>query len=225
VPERPGVREAHLLRKRNNPLFRPAARAVTNEQLATARLEDGVDMDNFMRDFRELVQQAAELGPNTPSETVLELKEQLDQSYQRACALPGDQSNIRQAIRKLIVIIMQAVRGGIGNDNYAAGKLDEEDAARQTHYALQELPLVAALTHPQSPVAEDELIPSLLSEDDTALLRCLVIFDQAQVGAICADAADYLDEIDPQRKLGDAWRRLELLLDYYREHAPDGGAN
>jgi hypothetical protein len=225
VPEHPGVREAHLLRKRNNPLFRPAARAVANEQLASARLEDGVEMDNFMRDFRELVQQAADLEANTPSETVLALKEQLDQSYQRACALPGDQSQVKDAIRKLIVIIMQAVRGGIGNDSYAAARLDEEDAARQTHYALQELPLVAALTHPESPVGEDELIPSLLSEDDDSLLRCLLIFDSTQVGAICSDAADYLEEIDPQRNLSDAWRRLGLLLDYYRDHAPDSGAN
>lgn len=225
MPEHPGVREAHLLRKRNNPLFRPAARAVTNEQLASARLEDGVEMDNFMRDFRELVQQAADLEANTPSETVLELKEQLDQSYQRACALPGDQSQVKDAIRKLIVIIMQAVRGGIGNDSYAAARLDEEDTARRTHYALQELPLVAALTHPESPVGEDELIPSLLSEDDDTLLRCLLIFDSTQVAAICSDAADYLDEIDPEHNLSDAWRRLGLLLDYSRDHAPDNGAN
>lgn len=225
MPEHPGVREAHLLRKRNNPLFRPAARAVTNEQLASARLEDGVEMDNFMRDFRELVQQAADLEANTPSETVLALKEQLDQSYQRACALPGDQSHVKDAIRKLIVIIMQAVRGGIGNDSYAAARLDEEDTARRTHYALQELPLVAALTHPESPVGEDELIPSLLSEDDDTLLRCLLIFDSTQVAAICSDAADYLDEIDPERNLSDAWRRLGLLLDYSRDHAPDSGAN
>jgi hypothetical protein len=225
VPEYPGVREAHLLRKRDNPLFRPAARAVTNEQLASARLADGVEMDSFMREFRELVQKAAELAANTPSETVLELKEQLDQSYQRACALPGDQSDVKQAIRKLIGIIMQAVRGGIGNDSYAAARLEEEDLARQTHYALQELPLVAALTHPDSPVAADELIPALLSEDDDTLLRCLLIFDDTQIEAIRSDAAAYLAEIDPQRELGDAWRRLALLLEYRPDPGPDSRAN
>ena len=119
----PGVRERHLLRKRDNPLFSGDARDITNEELATARLDDGLEMDKFVQEFQELVQRAVELDPNTPSETILEIKEQLDHSYQRACALPGDQSAIKKAIRQLIEVIMNAVRSGIGNDAYATRQL------------------------------------------------------------------------------------------------------
>lgn len=221
----PGVREAHLLRKRNNPLFPPQSREVSNEMLAGARLEDGLEMDRFMEEFRELVQRAVALDPNTPSETVLELKEQLDQSYQRACALPGDQSEIKQAIRKLLAAMMRAVRAGIGSDAYAARQLEEEELARDAHFDLQEVPLVAALTHADSPVAEDELVPSLLSEDDADLQRCLTLFDETQMASLCHEAGRWLERFDPARQLEDAWRRLAIMQAYYGAIRPDADAN
>jgi hypothetical protein len=219
------VREGHLLRKQGNPLFPAAARQVSSDDLAAARLQDGLEMDQFFQAFQTLVQQAVALDPNTPSETILELKERLDQSYQRACALPGDQSQIKNAIRKLVEVIMRAIRSGIGNDAYAARQLEEEDMARQAHFELQELPLVAALTHPESPIAADELIPSLLSEDDARLERCLIVFDDTQLATICHDAADYLQRIDPERQITAAWRRLDLIRDYYRGSTPHSRAN
>jgi hypothetical protein len=223
--ERPGVREQHLLRKRNNPLFREAAREVSNEALVTARLQDGLDMDRFMPEFQQLVHRTVALEPNSPSDTILEIKEQLDHAYQRACALPGDQSHIKEAVRKLVGVIMQAVRAGIGNDAYAARQLEEEQLARAAHYELQELSLVSALTHAESPVSHDELLPSLLSETDRNLQRCLILFDYNQLAALCSDGESYLRAIDPGRSLSDAWRRLELICASYRQLDPDSLAN
>jgi len=219
--EHPGVREQHLLRKRNNPLFPPELQEVSNEDLATARLQDGLEMDRFLGEFQTLVQRAVELEPNTPSETILEIKEQLDQAYQRACALPGDQSAVKQAIGKLVQLIMQAVRAGIGNDAYAERQLEEEDLARQAHYELQEVALVAALTHADSPIAENELIPSLLSEDDTSLVRCLFLFDAAQLAVICSDGERYLQSMDPEHHFEDAWRRLGFIRHAWVHLEPD----
>lgn len=222
---RPGVREAHLLRKKNNPLFPPGAREVGGDALATARLQDGLDMDRFMEEFQALVQRAVALDANAPSDEVLAIKEQLDHGYQKACALPGDQAPVKQAIRKLLDVIMRAVRSGIGNDAYAARQLEEEALAREAHFALQELPLVAALTHENSPVAENELIPSLLSEDDDSLERCLALFDEHQLASLCHDAEQWLQAADPQRSLVDAWRRLALIVSHYRRIQPQSDAN
>ena len=221
----PGVRERHLLRKQNNPVFSETARNVSNEALAEARMEDGLEMDRFIQEFQVLVKRAVELEPNTPSETILEIKEQLDHSYQRVCALPGDQSTIKNAIRQLIDAIMKAVRSGIGNDAYAERQLEEEIIAREAHFELQELPLVAALTHAESPVSKDEFVPSLLSEAEDSLERCLLLFDESQLAIICNNAEEYLLLIDPDKQLADAWRRVAQIQDYYRRLLPETAAN
>jgi len=217
----PGIRERHLLRRKHNPLFDEKQSAVSNEDLARARLDDGLEMDRFMNDFQLLVQKAVDLKPNTPSETILEIKQELDRSYQQICALPGDQEHIKSAIKKLLVHIMQAIRAGAGNDAYAKQQLDDEETARKLHFELQELPLVAALTHPHSPIAEDELIPSLLSEPAETLMPSLQLFDKNQIAAILSGAEALLKQRDPQRALADAWRGLELIETCYHDMQPD----
>ena len=218
--DRPGVREQHLLRRKDNPLFDADRRDVSNELLARARLEDGVEMDRFVAEFQALVQKAVDLEPNAPSETILEIKEKLDRSYQMACALPGDQTQVKNAVRKLVAAIMQAIRAGIGNDAYAAQKLEDEEMARQIHFEMQELPLVCALTHPESPVAEDELIPSLLSEPCETLKPTLQMFDEQQLAELYRRATEFLQDRDPEHKLAGAWLGLQEIGDYYRGLKP-----
>ncbi len=222
-PEHTGIREQHLLRKKDNPLFDESGRDVSNEVLAKARMEDGLEMDAFMADFQSLVERAVALEPNTPSETILEIKEQLDHSYQQCCALPGDQTAVKTAIRKLIETIMRAVESGIGNDAYARQQLEEETLARELHFRLQELPLVAALTAANSPIAENELIPSLLSEPADSLTPTLQLFDDTQMAAIFNEASTFMSNTDPERKLVDAWQRLQLIERTWR-NMPAGTA-
>jgi len=219
-PEHTGIREQHLLRMKNNPLFEADRREVSNEALARARMEDGLEMDRFMAEFQQLVQRAVSLAPNTPSEVILEIKEELDRSYQRCCTLPVEQDKIKQAIRTLIETIMRAVKAGIGNDAYAKQQLLDEEVARKLHFEMQELPLVAALTAPDSPVAEDELIPSLLSEPLETLAGTLQLFDENQLASIYSDAEQFLQQRDPRRELGAAWQRLQLIETVWRDMQP-----
>jgi len=221
----PGIRERHLLRKKRNPLFDEKQSDVSNEDLARARLDDGVEMDRFMNDFQQLVQKAVDLKANTPSETILEIKQDLDRSYQQTCALPGDQEHIKSAIKKLLAHIMQAIRAGAGNDAYVKQQLDAEETARKLHFELQELPLVSALTHPQSPITEDELIPSLLSEPVETLMPTLQLFDENQMAAILSDAEALLEQRDPQRVLADAWQGLKLIEASYHDMQPGSATN
>ena len=218
--DRPGIREQHLLRKMDNPLFDDAQSRVGKDDLAQARLQDGVERDRFLADFQTLIQRAVDLEPNAPSETVLELKEELDRIYQQACALPGDMEAIKQSIGKLIDLIMQAIRDSSGDDLMAQQRLKEEEMARKDHYALQELPLVAALMHPESPLSADELIPALLSEAESSLSRTLTLFDEQQLAAIYKDAQSFLTRRDPERRLAAAWQRLRLIEDCYRQLQP-----
>ncbi len=224
-PQHTGIREQHLLRKKDNPIFNESERNVSNEALAKARMEDGVEMDTFISDFQALVQRSVALEPNTPSETILDIKEQLDRSYQQCCALPGDQTAIKAAIRKLIEAIMRAVESGIGNDAYARQQLEEEALARELHFKLQELPLVAALTAANSPVAENELIPSLLSEPADTLTSTLQLFDETQMATIFSEASAFMQRQDPERKLMEAWQRLQLIEQIWKNMPAGTAAN
>lgn len=223
--EKPGIREQHLLRRKHNPLFDEKQRDVSSESLARARLDDGVEMDQFMLDFQRLVQSAVELEANAPSETILEIKQQLDRSYQQACALPGDQQEIKRAIKKLLASIMLALRAAAGQDAYAKRQLDDEDTARKLHFELQELPLVAALTHPHSPISEDELIPSLLSEPAETLIPTLQLFDENQMAVIVHGARALLNQRDAQRLPDDVWQRLHLIETHCHDMQPVSAAD
>jgi hypothetical protein len=218
--EKPGIREQYLLSKMDNPLFGASHPSVGKDDLAQARLLDGMDRDRYLETFQTLVQRAADLEPNTPSETILELKEQLDRSYQQACALPGNMDSVKQAIIRLVDVIMQAVRDGAGNDLQAQQQLVEEELARKAHYQLQEIPLVAALMHPDSPVAADELIPALLGVKEDHLSAVVTLFDERQLASICHDAAAFLAQLDPEHSFADAWDRLRLIEAHYRQRQP-----
>ncbi|HHJ13715.1 MAG TPA: hypothetical protein ENJ79_04965 [Gammaproteobacteria bacterium] len=223
---KPGIREQHLLRRNNNPLFDVERRRVDREELALARLDDGREAQQFMSGFQALVQRAMALGPHADSQEVLDIKSGLDRAYQQACALPGDQTEIKRAIVRLVDTIMHAIRRGIGNDALARRELDDEEAARRVHFSLQELPLVSALTHPESPIAAEELIPSILSEPLETLAPSLTIFDRDQLEVLCQDARAFLGERDPQHRLADAWRRLDLIENlYHRMQQGQSGAH
>jgi hypothetical protein len=195
----PGPRERHLQRKHQNPLFGEEGLSISQEQLIHARQDDETELNHFLRYFRDLVQEAVDLKPETESEVVLDIKERLDKCFAHCCALPGEQSEIKSAVSTLIEVIMKAVRQGAANDPVALTKLDEEDIARRMHFELQEFPFIADLLLPDCPIAEDELVPSLLSEPEETIAAALQIFEQEQLEQIYQDGNTLLStlQLDP----------------------------
>ena len=207
-----GPRERQLRRKYQNPLFSPVADRITQQDVDTARMEDQTALQQFLLDFRSLIQEAVDLKPNIDSEIILDLKERLDQCYTRCCAMPGEHEDIKIAIDKLIQIIMQAIRQGAANDPVALGKLDDEDAARRMHQALQVHTLIVDLLLADSPIEEAELLPTLLSETDEAVQATLPLFDLEQLGLLYETGKKRLEELQRQgHALPDAWNNLTLF--------------
>ncbi|MGD9172377.1 MAG: hypothetical protein PVI97_20345, partial [Candidatus Thiodiazotropha sp.] len=186
--ERPGRHERHLLRKYENPLFPEAARRLTQEQLTEAQRLDHEELVAYIGDLRNMVGEAVALGPYEQSDVILELKERLDQAYETACRLADDQTPNKEAIKKLVEVIMQSVWKGAGNDTLAHQELEQEEIARQAHFELLESPLVADLLDPESPIAQDELLPSLLSAEQADFEAAITLFDSAQLEALLNQA-------------------------------------
>jgi len=79
------------------------------------------------------------------------------------------------------------------------------------HFEQLAQPIVADLLAPDSPVAADELVPTLLCESEPALAAALLLFDAAQLGQLCVDARILLLARDPDRQLVAAWQRLAQM--------------
>ena len=219
--DQPGPRERHLRRKANNPLFPDSARNISQDDVLQARQQDEMELIAFMNNFQSLVQEAINLKPETDSEIILDLKERLDKSYAQCCSLPGDQSQIKQAVEKLIDAIMSAVRLGAQNDPSALAKLDDEVIARKNHFALHDHKLVADLMLEESPIASDELVPSLLSEEHDGLVATLNLFEEEALATIYQQAKTMLQSFQKSgNDLPKAWERLKTIETFLTQLTP-----
>ena len=137
------------------------------------------------------------------------MKEDLDKAYEQAAGLADDQSETKEAIKKLSALIMNAVRTGAGTDQTALQELDQEEQARSSHFELLEHPLVADLLSPDSPVAEADLMPALLSAPEEELAAALALFDNDQLVVLCQQGEvlfELTDDMPEQAK-----KRMEQI--------------
>lgn len=208
----PGPYERHLKRRMHNPLFSQGKHEYTQHEIDEARQKDEAYLLQFMEHFQSVVKKTTELGSHSESEIVLQLKEQLDECYATCCAMPGDHTNLKTAITKLIDAIMTAIRKGAENDPVALQKLDEEDIARQMHNELHNRVLIADLMLENSPILEDELTPTLLYEESDDLDAALQLFSPQQLKFIYQDAQTLLEDLRKEgHELPQAWERFQQI--------------
>lgn len=208
----PGPHERHLKRRLLNPLFPKPEKELTQDDVDNAQRKDEENLLSFMTHFQSVVQKTTELGGNSESEIVLEIKEQLDECYATSCAMPGDHSNLKVAIKKLITAIMAAIRKGAEDDATALKKLDEEEVAREMHNELHERKLIADLMLENSPILENELTPTLLNEDADDLDAALQLFSTEQLELIVKDAQALLESLrEDGHEIPHAWERFQQI--------------
>jgi hypothetical protein len=210
-----GMYERHLRRKDGNPLFAVPAREYREEEYIEARKRDSHELNTFHADMQEVIQQAIDLPANAPSEIVLALRGKLDQLYTRCSGFGGSCTNHKQAIRKLIDIVMDAVWQAVANDPQARMELESEELARQKHFCLLEYPLVADLIRPDTPVVPNELVPTLLTADEDELEAVLWLFEAEQLREIHEHARVLLEQRREQGyALPEAWQQLECIAEH-----------
>ena len=217
----PGPNERHLKRRLLNPLFPNPEQEFTQQDLDTAQQKDEENLLKFMSHFQSVVQKTTELGSNSESDRVLQIKEQLDECYATSCAMPGNHGNLKEAIKKLITAIMAAIRKGAENDLVALKKLDEEDAAREMHNELHERKLIADLMLEDSPILENELTPTLLNEKTEDLDAALQLFSPEQLDLIVKDAQALLERLRKEgHEIPHAWERFQQIKEALNASTP-----
>lgn len=210
-----GMYERHLRRKDNNPLYGIPAPAYSPEEYLQARRRDSDELNHFQNDMHDVIQQAIDLPPNSESDAVLELRGRLDQLYTRCSGFGASCGSHKQSIRKLIDIVMKAVWQAAADDPMARMELEQEEMARQQHYRLLEYPLVADLLRPDTPIEQQELLPTLLHAGMEELEAALWMFEPQQLQQLCEEAEQLLARCEEQGiTLEEASARLKLM----REH-------
>lgn len=196
--QNPGAFERHLIRRENNPLFGERQVVVSSDSLMEVQKKDHDVLQQFMLGFRETMSLAVALKANEDSEVILEIKDKLDKLYATSVSVADDQSRVKKSIKKLLVVVMQSVRKGAEGDQKALQELEQEDMAREANYAFLESQLVADILDPDSPIENEDLIPTLLSanKDDLALANQL--FDLEQLAHILSEAEVLLNQLEKE---------------------------
>lgn len=210
-----GMHERHLRRKDSNPLFGVPAPQFPMDAYAEARRLDSEEMGRFQADMRQVIQQAIDLDANVESEVVLELRAKLDQLYARCSGLGGNCGEHKRSIRKLIDVVMNAVWQAAADDPMARMELEQEEVARQQHFCLMEYPLISDLMRPDTPISQDELLPTLLQADEDELEAVMWMFEPEQLQDIREQAHTLLVERREQGyALPEAWASLQLISEH-----------
>ena len=192
--ERPGRHERHFKRKIDNPLFPRPINGYSDEDLLEVQRLDHEEIVEFLDQLKKLVQQAINLQANEESQVVLDLKAELEKLYETACRLGDQQENNKAALRDLLKVIMATVRAHAGGDAKAEMELQQEELARQQHFAMLEHDLVVDLLDSDSLILEDELVAVMLGEDEDQVTAALTMLDEEQRVLLAADAVALVDK-------------------------------
>jgi len=196
--ENPGAHERHLIRRHENVLFGERVTEVTSNSLQQKQKIDHDILQQFMLDFREVVNKAVALKPNEDSEVILAVKDQLDKLYAGSVSVADDQSRVQESIKKLINVVMQSVRKGASQDPQALQELAQEDAAREANFSFLGSKLVADILDPESPIDNDDLLPTLLCAEKDDLALATQLFDLEQITFLLEQGKQLIDKLDAE---------------------------
>jgi hypothetical protein len=208
--ELPGRHERHYKRRLDNPLFREPA-TLNDADLLNAQRLDHEELLAFITELRATVERALNLKSNEESDVILKLKEDLERLYETSAGLADEQGANQQALSQLLAAVMNTIRSNTTGDSLAEQEMAMEQQARQMHFELLQHALVADLLHPESLIAPDQLVPTLLSSPTEQVKAVMVIFDPEQLAMISQEAQALLSLHDPQKKIADAQTNLTVI--------------
>jgi len=196
----PGAHERHLIRRHENVLFGERASIVNSDSLQQAQKLDHDILQQFMLNFREVMNHAVALQSNEDSEVILAIKDKLDKLYASSVSVADNQTKVKESIKKLIQVVMQSVKKGAESDAKALQEISQEEAAREAHFAFLESQLVADILDPDSPIENEDLLATLLcaKKDDLALATQL--FDAEQIGFLLQQGKILIDKLDAEKE-------------------------
>jgi hypothetical protein len=208
--ELPGRHERHYKRRLDNPLFREPA-TLNDADLLDAQRKDHEELLAFITELRATVERAVNLKSNEESDVILKLKEDLERLYETSAGLADEQGANQQALSQLLNAVMNTIRSNTTGDSLAEQEMAMEQQARQMHFELLQHALVADLLHPETLIAPDQLVPTLLSSPTDQVNAVMVVFDQEQLSMLAKEAEALIQQCDESKTRALAEKNFDVI--------------
>jgi len=211
--ELPGRHERHYKRRLDNPLFREPA-SLNDADLLDAQRQDHEELLAFITELRATVERALNLKSNEESDVILKLKEDLERLYETSAGLADEQGANQQALSQLLNAVMNTIRSNTTGYSLAEQEMAMEQQARQMHFELLQHALVADLLHPETLIAPDQLVPTLLSSPTEQVKAVMVVFDPEQLSMIAKEAEALIQQAEKSKVLELAEANAGVIKQY-----------
>jgi len=209
----PGCYERHLQRKYRNPLFAPALRIVTQDEVDAARARDALEAEALSKQVNQFLQ-SVKRASATYSEMERDRK-RVAELMQRAAEV-GDLW-AEGAASKLYWGIISDMEAAVINNEKGAKLLQEANEYYVRHVLLFTNRFVAQFSREDSPIKPEELVPALLTEDVESIKKFLSVGgndDESQMARrnLASEALDLVMEVETRGAIiPDVDKKLEAL--------------
>ena len=160
----PGCFERHLQRRFANKLFPIDRRNVTVSELKEAREKDKSEQDRFIRSVKKLGEKLENMENLNPSSTLHD-----STSLQKVQALLEEAAAIGGNIQNAISALESTEKSLIQNINRI--RPEGKDLLKQAYSlsSMARVPIIAQLARKDTPILQNEEIPSILSENHESI--------------------------------------------------------
>ena len=206
----PGCFERHLQRRDGNVLFPLERRNVSKEEIGQARRMDEKDQDNFLHDTVDFMNELNDSDELNPIQSAFDKLKKVQEFLEKAASIGGDLEKYILMLEKLEVSYTEFL-----NEAVPDGKdlIDQGQALSSQN----RMPFFAHLKRKDSPILQDEQVPTLLSEDlDTIAVVGLLSRSFPNFKPAESDIKKKLDEAirerfsrDRARDILNAWNSIE----------------
>lgn len=167
----PGCFERHLQRRYANPLFPHGQRSVTLEDITAAQLKDLHDYNQLRDSFLTFVQKTSELPSIMSAIRVSSLRQEIERLIERATEIGLLAQEIRTVLVETRRDMLATLRQSVKAYPTALEALDKANRQYDSSWPLISNHFIAQLSRSDSPIINEDIVPSLLSEDlDTVKL-------------------------------------------------------
>lgn len=165
----PGAYETHLMRRRNNPYFPESRRSVSHEDIEDAKKKDKDDYILCQQRLEHLGQEIKAPPQNATSGDLMALRKRIDDLIFFSMGIGGHATDIASKADQLREAVISDLRSAFAGDEETLSNIEKADTYHKDNVRKCYIPVIAQMRRENSPILEEEIIATVLSEDPSLI--------------------------------------------------------